>query len=248
VCPGFYFEVNDGLGVMAKISEIDINMHFHYQADTTVYYGSLFLSSTPEVLRTTRVVNDNAALQRLVNDKSCTYLKAPAGIFTEVTLPVDEISQAHTKDSLLSVSINFNRQNSNISTQYPLNTPDYILMVQKDSLNTFFETQTIYNYTSSYMAGLSANAYSFSNIGNLITLMAKNKAEGLKSDPNWVAKHPDWNKAVLVPLAATITYDKNRSPTVTAIANQMGLSSTKLVGGDGNPIEMKVIYARFKEK
>ena len=121
-------------------------------------------------------------------------------------------------------------------------------MVQKDSLNTFFETQTIYNYTSSYMAGLSANAYSFSNIGNLITLMAKNKAEGLKSDPNWVAKHPDWNKAVLVPLAATITYDKNRSPTVTAIANQMGLSSTKLVGGDGNPIEMKVIYARFKEK
>lgn len=248
VCPGFYFEVNDGLGVMAKISEIDINMYFHYQADTTVHYGSLFLSSTPEVLRTTRVVNDNAALQRLVNDKSCTYLKAPAGIFTEVTLPVDEISQAHTKDSLLSVSINFNRQNSNISTQYPLNTPDYILMVQKDSLNTFFETQTIYNYTSSYMAGLSANAYSFSNIGNLITLMAKNKAEGLKSDPNWVAKHPDWNKAVLVPLAASITYDVYKTPTVTAIANQMGLSSTKLVGGDGNPIEMKVIYARFKEK
>ena len=54
------------------------------------------------------------ALEDLVNDNSCTYLKSPAGIFTEVTLPVDEISQAHANDSLLSVSVTFNRQNSNV--------------------------------------------------------------------------------------------------------------------------------------
>lgn len=249
ICPGFYFEVSDGLGVMAKIFEIDIIMYFHFQDGSDVKVGSIFLSSTPEVLQTSHVVNDEGALKVLIDDKSCTYLKAPAGIFTEVTMPVDEITLPHEKDSLLSVSMSFQRMNSGmLNTQYPLNAPSSILMVHKDSLNTFFETQTIYNYNSSFMASLSSNAYSFNNIGNLITLMADKKAEGLKNDPNWVANHPNWNKVVLVPVATTITTDSYGNQTVTSVSNQMGLSSTKLIGGDGKPIEMKVIFAKFKER
>ena len=249
VCPGFYFEVNDGLGVMAKVAEIDINIYFRSQGDTSVVYNSFFMSSTPEVLQTTRIVNDKDALQHLIDDKSCTYLKAPAGIFTEVTIPIDDITQFHQNDSLLSVSMSFKRENSGrFDVYYPLKAPASILMVHKDSLNNFFETQTMYNYTSTFMSNLSSNAYTFSNIGNLITLMSKKKADGMKSDPNWTSNHPNWNKAVLVPITAGYTTDSYGNQTVTSVSNQMGLSSTKLVGGENQPIEMKVIFARFKEE
>jgi len=253
VCPGFNFEITDGLGVMANIMEIHIQMFYSFitPSDTTAY-SSVYLASTPEVLKTAHIVNDRAALEQLINDNSCTYLKSPAGIFTEVTLPVDEISQAHANDSLLSVSVNFMRQNSDVNSTNQLNTPSNILMVHKDSLYSFFENKTMYDYKSSFFASLSStNSYSFTNIGNMITLMAQQKADGLKSDPNWVAKHPDWNKVVLVPISTTVKYSSdyygNTTSTVSAVGNQMGLSSTKLIGGANTPIEVKVIYAKFND-
>lgn len=250
--PGFNFEVTDGLGAMAKVAEIDMQMYYTFKSDST-YATSIFLSSTPEVMQTSHVENDKAALERLIADNSCTYLKSPAGIFTEVTLPIDDISQSHVNDSLLSVSISFQRQNSGAqASAYPISTPSNILMVQKDSLYSFFENKTMHDYTTSFMATLSTNAYTFSNIGNLITQMARQKAEGLKSDANWEAKHPNWNKVVLVPIATvtkvtTDSYGRTSTPTVTSIHNDMGLSSTKLVGGANTPIEVKVIYAQFKK-
>jgi hypothetical protein len=136
------------------------------------------------------------------------------------------------------------------NSEFPISTPTNILMVQKDSLHSFFENKTMYDYKTSFMAELTTNAYTFSNIGNLITLMAQQKAEGMKKDANWEAKHPDWNKVVLVPVATTskTSYDSYgySTSTITGIHNQMGLSSTKLVGGPNTPIEVKVIYAQFK--
>lgn len=250
--PGFNFEITDGMGVMANVAEIDMNMYYSFKTDTT-YYTSIFLSSTPEVLQTSYVVNDRAALEQLVNDNSCTYLKSPAGIFTEVTLPVDEITQAHTNDSLLSVSISFMRQNSDAEiSNFPISKPSNILMVHKDSLYSFFENKTMYDYKISFKASLDkTNDYTFNNIGNLITLMAQQKTEGLKSDPNWVAKHPDWNKVVLVPISlitkTSYDYYGYATTTVSGLQHQLGLSSTKLVGGSDSPISVKVIYGKFKE-
>ena len=252
VCPGFNFEITDGLGLMANIMEVDIQTFYRYKKDTTNYTSSVYLTSTPEVIQTQYIQNDRAALEQLVNDNSCTYIKSPAGVYTEVTLPVDEISQAHANDSLLSVSIDFNRQNSiTTADKYQIATPTYILMVHKDSLYSFFENQTMYDYKSSFMATLSKNTYTFDNIGNMITLMAKQKAEGLKSDPEWIVKHPDWNKVVLVPISTTVKYSSSyysgTTSTISAIGNQMGLTSTKLVGGADTPIEVKVIYAKFND-
>ncbi|MBR1556625.1 MAG: DUF4270 domain-containing protein [Prevotella sp.] len=251
VCPGFNFEITDGMGVMANILEIDIEMPYRFKTDTTIY-SSVYLTTTPEVMQTSHIVNDRAALERLVEDNSCTYIKAPAGIYTEVTLPVDEITQAHANDSLLSVSISFQRQNSNLQASgNQISAPSEILMIHKDSLYSFFESKSMYDYKSSFSASLTKNAYTFSSIGNLITLMAQQKADGMKSDPDWVAHHPDWNKAVLVPISTAVKYSSdvygNQTSTVSGIYNQMGLSSTKLVGGSNSPIEVKVIFAKFKE-
>ena len=87
VCPGFYFEVNDGLGSMAYVTVSQLNVYFRYNNDS-IYVGTSSFAGTEEVLQTTNIVNDDNAIKNLAEDNSCTYLKTPSGIFTEITLPV----------------------------------------------------------------------------------------------------------------------------------------------------------------
>ena len=254
LCPGFYFKLLDGLGVMAKMGRIVLKVFYRYESyvDEKTVNGVLTLASTPEVLQTVKVTNEKAGLQRLVNDNSCTYLKSPAGIFTEVTFPVDEIMDGHWLDYLLSVSISFQRINSaNPNDKYNFDATETILLLPKDSLNTFFEKEKTYDYRHSYVASLIKNNYTFTNLGDLITTMYEEKILGELDDPNWTKKHPDWNKVVLVPITTpTLTTTTTNASTTTVttttpISHQIGLSSTQLVGGKDSPIEIKVIYAKF---
>ena len=191
------------------------------------------------------MTNDKKTLAQLAADESCTYLKAPAGIFTEVTLPVDEIIENHSADSLLSVNITFQRQNTGMKGKYLMDAPSDIMMLPTDSLKVFFEQEKSYDYKSAFTTSLSTtNSYNFSNIGNLITLMGNRKKKGMESDANWVSKHPNWNKVLLMPISVT-TVVVSTSVTQSVIDNEMGLVSTKLVGGSNTPIDVKVIYGRF---
>lgn len=250
LCPGFFFQFNDGLGVMAKLSTIEMRVFYHFKIDKTTYYGSMRMASTPEVLQTTKVTNDKEGLKRLISDESCTYLKTPAGIFTEMTLPVEDILSAeHNRDSLLSVSLTLQHINSTMpQNEYLLNRPNSVLMVLKDSLYSFFEKEKTYDFTSTFVSNLSVNCYSFNNIGNLIRLMYQNKFVGELIDPEWLKKHPNWNKVVIVPIASSSATASTSSTILSSLSNEMGLSSTQLVGGPNSPIEIKVIYAKFKDR
>lgn len=255
VCPGLYFQITEGIGVMAYVNEIRMTAYYrHKQSDDKVKNTSMSFSATAEVLSTIKVTNDKEGLQRLVDDNTCTYLKTPAGIYTEIELPVEKIMEGHSNDSLLSVSMSVQRQNSLIPmNRYLIPAPTTILMIQKDSLNRFFEKETTYDYRDSFVASLSKNSYSFRNMGNMVTLMYYNKFVGSILDPDWVKKHPNWNKVVLVPVStfststATKTSSTNTTATVSSISNNVGLTSTQLMGGT-TPIKINVIYARFNEK
>ena len=258
ICPGFYLETIDGQGLMAKFDEVRLRVFLHYKSDTTKYVGYLGSASTEEVLQTITINNDKVALRRLAEDNSCTYLKTPAGIFTEVTLPVDDIKQNHTSDSLLSASVYFNRiNNEQLSSMFSFSVPQKVILIQKDRVDVFFKQSRNYNNKYAFYSSLSKNAYSFSSssdISNLIVKMYNDKKNGLRSDPDWVAKHPNWNKALLIPVselkassASSTTYSSMTS-SVIGLVNEMGLTSTRLIRGTKeNPIKINVIYAKFND-
>ena len=251
ICPGFQFEITDGLGVMAHIIQMDMFVYYHYTSGGSIKYTMLRTTSTEEVVQTSKVTNDRAALARLIQAESdCTYLKTPSGVFTEVTLPVDEICSTHAGDSLLSAKVSFNRQNNKLSTAADLafNVPSKLLLLQKDSLTNFFEGNKLANNIYSFRSNLSANAYTFSNLSNLINYMNTAKKKGLESDPDWLSKHPDWNKCLLVPIEEVTVSQSSSSTSTVSLKNNMGLSSTRLVRGTAaNPITIEVIYAKFKD-
>ena len=254
ICPGFFIETIDGEGMMANFSSIQLRAYYKYQSDETAYISYLDASSTQEVLQTITVTNNKEALRQLSDDASCTYLKTPAGIFTEVSLPVDDIKSTHATDSLLSASVVFNRLNNQKAlTDYTFDAPQQVMLIQKDSLQSFFENTRNYNNLYAFYTTLSKNAYSFSSssdISNLVVRMYNAKQNGLKSDPQWVENHPNWNKALLVPVSPITIATSTTTSTATPISlgHEMGLTSTRLVRGTAdNPIKINVIYAKFND-
>ncbi len=258
LCPGFYFTIDDGLGVMANISQMDLKVFYSYKKTSeTIAHATMNFSATPEVLQTCHVTNVKEGLERLAADNSCTYLKSPSGIFTEIELPVDEIMNGHANDSLLSVNMTIQRMNTELyENEYLLKAPSMVLMVQKDSLYSFFENERTYDYRASYVSSLSKNTYSFTNMGNIVMLMYREKSFGMLTDPEWLKKHPDWNKVVIVPVTTieskrarttTTATATSATATVNQICNNLAPTSTKLVGGN-TPIKVNVIYAKFNDK
>lgn len=257
VCPGFYIKNVGGTGNMAKIWNTELIFQYKRPTKTKDGKDSIIVVSnhfdgTEEVLQLNKIENDTVKLKQLASqEKNCTYLKSPAGIFTEVTLPIEDIMKGHEKDTLNTATISFPRlNNDNEDNPYNFATPSTILMVQKDSLQSFFEKSKLADsrtsYTTSYSStGTYKNAYTFQNIANLVSAMYKNKGKG-----------ENWNKVVLVPVNI-ITTAQGHTTVISKINHDMSLASTRLKRGvittDSNgketsPIQIKVIYSKFKEK
>lgn len=272
VCPGFYIKNVGGTGNMAKIWNTELIFYWKRQKtikakdgvkdSTAVSIGYNRFDGTEEVLQLNKIENDTKNLEKLASQQNWTYLKSPAGIFTEVTLPIEDIMKGHEKDTLNTATISFPRlNNDNEDNPYNFATPSTILMVQKDSLQSFFEKSKLADNRTSYTASYSStgsykNAYTFQNIANLVSAMYKNKAEGEKKNAKWMDEHPNWNKVVLVPVNV-ITTTQGYTTVISKINHDMSLASTRLKRGvittDSNgketsPIQIKVIYSKFKEE
>lgn len=267
VCPGFYIKNVGGTGNMAKVWNTELIFYWTRKKtinkdSTAVSIGYNRFDGTEEVLQLNKIENDTENLKKLASkdQEKCTYLKSPAGIFTEVTLPIKDIMKGHEKDTLNTATISFPRlNNENEDNPYNFATPSTILMVQKDSLQSFFEKSKLADnrtsYTTSYSStGTYKNAYTFQNIANLVSAMYKNKGKG-----------ENWNKVVLVPVNV-ITTTQGYTTVISKINHDMSLASTRLIVGTDDPdkdyttdektgkkvasgpIRIKVIYSKFKEE
>lgn len=259
VCPGFYIKHEGGIGNVADVWNTEVQFYWSRQKTIKASdgvtdsiakgYGFNRIDGTEEALQTNHIVNDAASIASLAADPSCTYLKSPAGIFTEVTLPVEEILKGHENDTLNTASVTFPRiNNTETDNQYIFDTPSYVLMIPKDSIDSFFENGDVVNNRNSFYASYSSsttNGYTFSNISNLITAMSKKKGSS-----------ENWNKAVLIPITVS-TVVENNSTMISKMTHNMSLTSTRLVKGtnettsDGkpaSPIQIKVIYSKFKDQ
>ncbi len=247
VLPGMFFKITGGLGSMAYVRAPQLNIYFrkYVNGDSISNQLTLF-SGTEEILQTTTVTNDEEAIANLVSDNSCTYIKSPSGIFTELTLPVDEIMQGHENDTINTARITLHRINNYQWSDYTLPSPSTLMMVETDSVKNFFENSKVANNKQSFLASLStsSNSYTFYNISGVINAMYSAKTAGMRSDPNWVANHPNWNKVLVLPVSASYT-SYNSSQILTEVTNDMTLTSTRLVGGT-TPLTISVIYSKFE--
>lgn len=236
VCPGFYFESAGGAGIITKVFTTELVVFYRvHDDDGKVSTRARRFTATEEILQTSNIHHNKKRIEQLAADNSCTYLKTPAGIFTEVTLPIEDIMRGHEKDTLASAQIIFERYNS--VEDNALNAPTYLVMIPKAKLYSFFEEKGLPDSKTSFLSALNSsyNTYTFDNISTLVTSLWNNRNFG----------DEDWNKVVLVPVERN---GGNASATsTTKVSNLMSLTSTRLIGGSENthkPITISVIYSK----
>ena len=258
--PGFYFKTTSGIGSMAYIRLSQLNVYFRHKTTytntdgtkkDTIYAAMASFPGTEEVLQTTRIQNDQNVISQLIADPSCTYIKSPSGVYTELTLPVTQIVEkkytvggkeySHKNDTINSAKVVLRRINNTQDSKYTLGAPTTLLMLPKSDAKAFFENNRTADYKTSFLASYSSstNTYTFNNIGSLI----KNLYDKADRSNN------EWNKVVLIPVS--VSYDTSSGVTeLISVSNDMSMTSTRLVRGDddtkNSKITISVIYSKFK--
>ena len=254
VCAGFLFKLKSGSGTMLNVSVGTLNVYFNFydaESPDSTFEGMARFAATPEVIQTTSIENNNLA--SLLTNDTCTFLKTPAGICTEVVLPVRDIFSQHENDSLNKARLTLTRYNNKRNDDYSLGIPSTLLLVRKEKMHSFFTSRSVTDSQTSFTTDFDAsfNSYTFDNIGRLLTYCQKEKIKGMQdsglSEAAWEAAHPDWNRVVLIPVKVTTTSDSYGYTHQVRVTHDMDMNSVRLVKGTPqNPIQMQVIYSRFQ--
>ena len=245
VFKGVYVKCTQGDGTVLRVyrSRLDIGFKREFrnsagELDSIQALSAPFYSGK-EVLQVNNFDNDD--LTPLANTKEYTYLKTPAGLYTEVTLPITEIVE--NCDTINSAKITFTRYNENAGdTRMPHNT---LLLVRKCDMYKFFLKNKLADSKTSFITSFSSstNEYTFSNIASLVKACYREYQQGIESNPDWEAENPDWNKIVLIPVSTT--EDSNKS--IIKIAHDISISSVRLRGGNEYEIPVEVITSKFND-
>jgi hypothetical protein len=267
VCPGFSFEISGGVGSMIKTVITTLNVYFRYHTQTeagndTIVDALQQMAATEEVLQNTQIENKLPS-SMLDSSSDYTYIKSPAGLYTEITLPMDAVlAGEHYNDTINSASFSVRCFNDKTHNIYDLSAPPTILMIRKDEQYSFFEKSKLTS-AQAYISNHNqmTNAYTFNNISQLIKLLKHERDAAcgvLPTDTEderkakyapWEAQNPNWNKVILLPVHPE--YSKSNSgyntttQTLMRIHNEFGMHSAKLQGG-AQSIDLSVIYSRFQ--
>ncbi len=270
VCKGYYCAYAGGEGTMLNVDHVRLTVNFKYWPDKTskpdsIIDGSATFAGTEEVIQTSRVVYDNSQLAQYLNDQHTAYMRTPAGLFTQLSLPVDQLVRT---DSLNTAALSLRILNDKAQTSFALSAPVNVLMVRKGEKDSFFEKNKIpdnvtsyLNATSSYAALSTNNLYEYANIRGMMLTMRDEKEKELskmKAESKymgWTEKqlseeynrlHPDWNKVLLIPVTLkTVAKQTNSGATVYEVVNvynDFSLHSVRLKATD---VQLKVIYSRI---
>lgn len=243
---GIYVKCTHGDGTLLKIYRTRLDVGFHRLiASSSGEKDSIQALSAPfysgkEVLQANKFNNND--LSALLAEEEHTYIKTPAGLFTEVELPVLDIIE--NCDTINSAKIVFTRYNEDAG--FSTTPHKRLLMVRKGEMHKFFLKNKLVDQKTSYLASFNSsnNTYTFSNIAALVKHCYYNEyLKGVENDENWEQKNEDWNKVVLIPVSTT--EDSNGS--VVKIVHDISVSSMRLRGGIEYEIPIEIVTSKYKK-
>ncbi len=245
---GIYVKGDYGDGTILYIDDVQMNVVYKcYAIDSikgtilpkqvveegeskdSTYYGYRMFNSTREVIQANSLDNDQAAIEERIKNPDLTYIKSPAGIFTQITIPVSEIAEKLQGDTLNAVKLGIPIYNETNEKKFGMTKPRSVLLIRKKYKDTFFEKNQLSDGTISSLFDYSNNTlsftqYTFNNITQMINncLADREAAKNLLpmtfkvTDPvtnveeiktatkieEW-EEYSEWNKFVLIPVLVT---------------------------------------------
>ena len=249
VLKGFYIHVTQGEGSVLYIGEVQLNLKVKFLTERkstgkvdSVAYTIVPMSSTKEVFMSTHMQGTDR-LKEMTEEKGHTYIKTPAGLCTEVTLPLQEMYEQHKNDTLNSVSLAITKyKDAGANTDwspYKAGIPRELLLIRKSELKDFFEQNKKFDNKTSFVGTYdpTSNKYLFTKINRLVSHIFSEIKEGKE-------KNEDWNKVLLVPIIT----EKDVNQNVTGVSHNMEINSARLFGGEkGEKLKIDVVYTKPKK-
>lgn len=185
--PGLYIANSFGSGRVTRISGNAINVYYHgtyhiddedNPRDTVVSHIGSYMAVTPEVLTNNNISYSMAPSLNTMVRNGESILVGPLGYDVEFTFPTREILkryQAQAGDLAIVNSLSFQLPASEISNNYGINPPPYILMVKKSEKSKFFSALNVNDNLSSFYATYDSTTgcYYFSSMLNYINEIIK---------------------------------------------------------------------------
>ena len=246
LCKGFYILCSQGDGTMFYINRSILGVNFK-QIDFDDDDNPKLDSRIVEFQGNSEVLQLNSikwtGLESQFSDNSCTWIRSPFGVLTEITLPVD---QMRDNDYVLNAAQLRLSTAVTPSSRYKPSVPSMLLLIRKDKMQEFFSKNNTADKTESFVASYSSKygTYTYENIAAMVEKMYGDREDwkDLNGGDNAAYEQacPDWNKVVLIPVSAVV--DSRNS----AISYNLDITmhQVKLIGGD-TPIKIKTIRSKF---
>lgn len=238
---GIYVTTNFGSTSLINVSNTAIDIYYKYNdikgnhdsTQDTIRTARFSLAVTPEVIQLNHIQNTNP--QELFKEGTgSTYLKTPAGVYTEVVFPIKDIRDDLTKLNMNTVNAaqftvyGNTQEESKISTF--MEHPSTLLLIAKDSIDDFFK------YRNNQITGIGAsftyrntqyNTYDFGNISKLIN--------------HYNEKGLDQVTFLLVPVEVSLDPSNNA---LLGIYNTL-VPSNAILRSNPSDMKLKLIYTKF---
>ncbi len=251
---GFYVTTDYGSSTMLHLSQIDMRLYYHYtriysidnEVNTDTVSTWVNYSANKEVRQLNRIEHPNRAdvITNLNGIDSLNFLKSPAGIYTNVTIPVGKmLSTIESKIGDKHLSINNATLNLEIvkdeSTALNLAKPEYLLLLRKDMLaNYFIDKGLPTSIDSTAVIGYfdeKSDAYSF-DLAYLLNVYLNQKKEYVSETTTL--------DMVILPIDAI---SSNNDSYITSVSSLFKLSGIAVRSGTNtySPMRIKLLYSGF---
>lgn len=244
---GLYVTTNFGSGSLIGTHSTEMVIHYRNfvknAANTadSVVFSTFKLPITNEVIQMNQIKNDIPE-ELYDHNETKTYLKTPAGVYTEITIPLKSIvekgDKEYGKDHTINAAnfkmIGFTEEEEKSG----LGRATSLLLINKDSLtNFFYNKKKPDNKTSFVITRSSTNSYDFGNISTIINHYADHYRDK--------GEIPDLNY-LIIPVSTSYTTVSNQN-VLTGVYNQMYPTST-IFRTDPENMKMAVIYSKYNNK
>ena len=172
--PGLYITNTFGSGNLLTVYQTSFFIYYRYTVEGSAGQDSIVngreqFNVTREVIQLNHVANANLE-PLLLPDEKYTYMRTPAGVYTELTLPITEIKETVGSRFLNNLPLTLHAMPQE-NWDYAFEPPSYLLLLPTDSVKGFFEQNKVENNETAFLSGIydsSTRTYTFGNICKLI--------------------------------------------------------------------------------
>lgn len=233
-----------GNSTMINVELTSFVINYHYNdvggsstGQDTIRNAELPLYITPEVTQLSTIQNKNADL--LAPNANLTYIKSPAGVNTEIVFPLSQVADKLESQALNLANFKVQAVPPVDNGSFHLNAAPYLLLINKDSLSSFFQKKTLPNSVTTFYAAFNSTtyAYDFGNISAMVNHY-KEKNNGTIKDLTYL----------LVPVSITQQTSQdaygNQTSVLTGVYNLMTPSATT-ISKKPEDLRLEMIFSKF---